>query len=77
MSKPLIAVRMPPSLLEKLNSHAKLTGTSKTDVILTAVAQYLDCLDSISLTQRVTELEIKVKELQARDSYCKSKHYSK
>ncbi|MEA5581504.1 hypothetical protein VB620_09145 [Nodularia harveyana UHCC-0300] len=38
MGKPQIAIRMPPSLLEELNSHVELTGTSKTDVVVSAIA---------------------------------------
>ncbi len=63
MSKPQIAIRIPPSLLEELNSYVERTDTSKTDVIVSAIATYLGC-GKIPLSQRVAELEAKVEELQ-------------
>ncbi len=65
MGKPQIAVRMPPSLMEKLNSYVKKTGTSKTDVVVSAIAQYLGCAENVPLNQRVAELERRVNELEA------------
>ena len=38
MGKPQIAVRIPPFLLEKLNNYVERTGTSKTDVVVSAIA---------------------------------------
>lgn len=63
MEKPQIAVRIPPSLLDKLNSYIKETGTTKTDVMINAIAQYIGCVDSVPLTQRMAELERQVKEV--------------
>ena len=57
MSKPLIAVRIPPSLLEKLNGYVDRTGASKTEVVVAALAQYLDCAEDIPLSQRLAEFE--------------------
>ena len=42
----------------------KRTGISKTEVMVRALAQYLDCPDSIPLSQRVAEMEKKVAELE-------------
>lgn len=64
MSKPQIAIRIPPSLLEKLNSYVERSGTSKTDVIVSAIATYLGCGSDVPLSQRVAELETQVEELQ-------------
>lgn len=64
MSKPQIAIRIPPSLLEELNKYVEQTGTSKTDVIVSAIATYLGCGSDVPLNQRVAELEAKVEELQ-------------
>lgn len=64
MGKPQIAIRIEPSLLEELNSYVEQTGTSKTDVIVTAIATYLRSSSKIPLNQRVAELEAKVNELQ-------------
>ena len=64
MSKPQIAIRIPPSLLEELNNYVERTGTSKTDLIVSAIATYLGCAEDVPLSQRVAELETKVEELQ-------------
>ncbi|MFM6062290.1 MAG: DNA-binding domain-containing protein [Microcystis panniformis] len=64
MGKPQIAVRIPPPLLAELNQYVERVGTSKTDVIISAIAAYLDCAETVPLSQRVAELETKVKELQ-------------
>ena len=52
MAKSQIAVRVPPSLLAELNQYVE-----KTDVVVSAIAQYLGCADSVPLSQRVAELE--------------------
>lgn len=65
MVKPQIAIRMPPSLLDELNQYVRKTGTTKTDVVVSAIAQYINYSSNISLVQRVAELEMEVKELQA------------
>ena len=64
MAKSQIAVRVPPTLLEKLNSYVERTGTSKTDVVVSAIAQYLGCADNVPLTQRMAELEMRVNQLE-------------
>ena len=70
MGKPQIAIRLSPSLLQELNNYVELTGTSKTDVVVSAIpterfaiAQYLGCTDNVPLNQRVAELETKVEVL--------------
>ncbi|MBE9246351.1 DNA-binding domain-containing protein [Microcystis aeruginosa LEGE 00239] len=57
MGKPQIAVRIPPPLLAELNQYVERVGTSKTDVIVSAIAQYLGCAETVPLSQRVAELE--------------------
>ncbi|WP_071783084.1 DNA-binding domain-containing protein [Planktothrix agardhii] len=47
---------IPPSLLDKLNSYIEETGTTKTDVMINAIAQYIGCVDSVPLTQWMAEL---------------------
>ena len=64
MGKPQIAVRIPPPLLAELNQYVERAGTSKTDVIVSAIAAYLGCAETVPLSQRVAELETKVRELQ-------------
>lgn len=60
MGKPQIAVRIPPSLLEELNSYVERTGTSKTDVVISALATYLGCGSDVPLSQRMAELELRM-----------------
>ena len=57
MGKPQIAVRMPPSLMAKLNSYVEKIDTSKTEVVVSAIAKYLDCSEDMPLSQRMAELE--------------------
>ena len=57
MVKPQIAIRLPKSLMEKLNTYVERTGASKTEVMVGALAQYLDCPESIPLSQRMAEVE--------------------
>lgn len=65
MAKSQIAIRVPPTLLEKLNRYIKETGTSKTDVVVSAIAQYLGCDEAVPLSQRMAQVERKVAELDA------------
>ncbi len=65
MGKPQITVRLSPSLLTSLNHYVEQTGTSKTDVVVSAIAQYLDCAEEVPLSQRMAELEKKVAKLEA------------
>ncbi len=71
MVKPQIAIRLPQSLMEKLNTYVERTGASKTEVMVGALAQYLDCPESISLIQKVAEVE-KMK-LDNLESFVKAK----
>ena len=52
-----VGVRVPPRLHEKLASHAKKADTSKSEIILCALAQYLGCAEDIPLPQRVAKIE--------------------
>ena len=65
MALPQIVVRMPPSLMEKLNSYVKQIGTSKTDVVVSAIATYLGSAESMPLTQRMAEVERRLAALEA------------
>jgi hypothetical protein len=60
-----IAVRVSPKLLAELNQYVEQTGTSKTDVVVSAFAQYLGYADSVPLSQRVADLELQMKKLKA------------
>ncbi|NCR89158.1 MAG: DNA-binding domain-containing protein [Microcystis aeruginosa G11-01] len=63
MGKPQIAVRLPPPLLAELNQYVERVGTSKTDVIVSVIAAYLGCAETVPLSQRVSELELQLKKL--------------
>ena len=67
MAKPQIAVRMPPYLMAKLNSYIEKIGTSKTEVVVSAIAKYLDCSEDVPLSQRIAEIERRVAELEAKE----------
>ena len=57
MTKPQISIRISPPLLTELNQYVKQTGTSKTDVVVSAIAQYLGNAEAAPMSQRVAELE--------------------
>ena len=60
MTKPQITIRLFPTLLTELNQYVESTGTSKTDVVVSAIAQYLGCAESMPFSQRLAELERRV-----------------
>ena len=60
MGKPQITVRLSPFLLAELNHYVEKTGMSKTDVVVSAIAQYLGCAESVPWSQRMAELERRV-----------------
>lgn len=68
MIKPQITIRLSPSLLSELNQYVESTGTSKTEVVVSAIAQYLDCADQASINQRMADLEKKVLKLELQMS---------
>ncbi len=57
MTRPQIAVRIPPSIFEKLNKYVD-------DVVVRAIAQYLSCAKNVPLINRVDDLEKKMAELE-------------
>jgi hypothetical protein len=64
VTKPQITVRISPPLLTELNQYVKQTGTSKTDVVVSALAQYLGNAEAAPMSQRVAELEKRVAALE-------------
>ena len=68
MNKPQITIRLSPSLLSELNQYVESTSSSKTEVVVSAIAQYLGCADQISINQRLTDLEKKVLKLELQMS---------
>ncbi len=66
MIKPQITIRLEPSLLSELNQYVESTGSSKTEVVVSAIAQYLGCVDQVSINQRMAELERRMAVLEAQ-----------
>ena len=66
MIKPQITIRLEPSLLSELNQYVESTGSSKTEVVVSALAQYLGCVDQVSINQRMAELERRMAVLEAQ-----------
>lgn len=66
MNKRQLGIRVPDSLLERLDSYAKEKNTSKTDVVIGALAKYLDSPENVPLNQRLTVVEEKVSRLEAQ-----------
>ena len=64
MAKSPIAVRIPRPIMDKLNSYVEHTGTTKTEVIVGALAKYLDCTQDLSIPKRVAEVERRMAELE-------------
>ena len=67
MSKSQLGVRIPNTLLNKLNNYTQETGTSKTEVVVSAIAEYLGCADNVPMSQRMTEIERRVAALEAKE----------
>ncbi len=67
MSKSQLGLRIPTSLFNELDRYVEKTGTSKTEVVCSAIAEYLGCADSVPLSQRVADLERKMAVLEAKD----------
>jgi hypothetical protein len=66
MGKPQIAIRIPLPLLAELNQYVSQTGTSKTDVVVSAIAAYLGSAESVPLSQRIAELEKRVGKVESK-----------
>ena len=66
MTKSQISVRITSSLLEKLNGYVDNTGATKTEVIVGALAQYLDCTQDLSMPKRMAEMERKMAILETK-----------
>ena len=64
MGKPQITVRLSPSLMGELKQYIERTGTSTTDVVASALAQYLDCTEEVPLGQRMAKVENRLRELE-------------
>ena len=57
MSSPQFSIRIPPELDKKVKEYAVKNNTTKSDVMIAALARYLGCESKVPLNQRVVELE--------------------
>ena len=67
MKHPQITVRITADLLDSLNEYAEESGTSRTDVVISAIAQYLGRPDNTPVMQRIAELERRMEAVEARE----------
>ena len=65
MSTIQMGIRVPLLLHEKLQERAQQENVSKTAVVLSALARYLDSLEDAPLSVRIAELERRVASLEA------------
>lgn len=64
MNKTQMSLRMPELLMAKLNEYAQNSGLSKTEIVVRAIASYLNCDENISLHQRMTKVEQRMANLE-------------
>ena len=67
MKNPQITVRITEDLLQTLNQYVQESGTSRTDVVISAIAQYLGRPDNRPVMQRIAELERRIDQIEARE----------
>ena len=60
------SVRIPPELDRLVKEYAAENNTTKSDVMVTALASYLGYSSKVPLAQKVVELEEKIAQLQAQ-----------
>ena len=66
MSSVSVGVRIPSNLYEKLLAHTSRVNASKSEVIISALAHYLESTEDIPLSQRVAEVERKLALLETK-----------
>ena len=64
MSSVSVGVRIPSDLYEKILDRTSKAHVSKSEVVITALANYLGCSEDVPLSQKVADLEAKVEGLQ-------------
>ncbi len=60
-----VGVKVPTLLHEKLKEHAAALNVSKSEVVLSALAQYLDSASDVPMAVRMAMLENRVSEIEA------------
>ncbi|MDJ0796675.1 MAG: hypothetical protein QNJ51_07525 [Calothrix sp. MO_167.B12] len=64
-SLPQFSIRIPPELEQRINDYAKENRTTKTRVMIDALAYYLGSVDDVPLSRKFMELEKRVTTLEA------------
>jgi len=64
MSSVSVGVRIPSNLYERLLAHASKVHASKSEVVISALANYLGCTEDVPLSQKVANLEKRIVELE-------------
>ena len=67
MASPQFSIRLPVPLNNKLKTYVAKNGTTKTEVMIAALARYLDCETEVPLTQRMAELEARMTTLETEN----------
>ncbi|ELR98087.1 hypothetical protein [Gloeocapsa sp. PCC 73106] len=60
MSSVSVGIRIPSNLYEKLINHAHKVDTSKSEIVISALAKYLDATEDVPLSVKVANLEKRV-----------------
>ena len=66
MNNRSVTVRLPSFLFARLESYVIESGSSKTDVVIAALSQYLGVSTNIPLSEKVAHLEKRLIDLEQR-----------
>ncbi|MEL6162221.1 MAG: hypothetical protein AAFR37_00160 [Cyanobacteria bacterium J06628_3] len=64
MASSQFSIRIPPELDEKVKEYAVVNNTTKSRVMIDALAYYLGCVDDVPLSRKVMELEKRLTSLE-------------
>ena len=64
MTSTPFCIRLPEELDRRLKATAAKNSTTKTEVMLAALAKYLDCETQVPLTERMAELEARLEKVE-------------
>ena len=64
MANTHISIRIPPKLNSQLEAYTERHGATKTEIILSALAKYLEVEPEVSLTDRIAFLERRMTKLE-------------
>lgn len=66
MASKSVTIRIPETLLGRLEAHVVDTGGSKTTVMIAALAKYLEVAQPLPLSERLAQMERRIANLEAR-----------